>query len=220
MRLVLECSYIDRMGTDKVLIIGFLWKGWDITGEVDRSEYGNYGVWMALNWFSDDKNVTSKLYYSSTFSPWSGVDSALQYIEENRKKFDRIVLLWHSIGADNAVELSEKLYMESIPVDLLITIDLQAFWDSTTVSSNVSTAINYYQDNWWDLNPQNIINPNWDLLNLAEWNWVTNLQNIDASSYCTFEKCPNPRWEQTFYHTDIDENLSDRVIRDIVSIIK
>jgi hypothetical protein len=43
------------------------------------------------------------------------------------------------------VELSNELYKNSININLLLTIDLQAYIDTTSVKSNTLNAKNYYQ---------------------------------------------------------------------------
>jgi hypothetical protein len=58
----------------------------------------------------------------------------------------KIVLVGHSQGANNAIELARELQAHDIPVDLLIT--LVPFMQDP-VPTNVLHAINYYQSPGW-----------------------------------------------------------------------
>ena len=53
-----------------------------------------------------------------------------------------LVIIGHSLGADDAVSLARYLKQKNIPVDLLITVDPVA---APPVPDNVRLAINYYQ---------------------------------------------------------------------------
>ena len=211
--------YTDRMGLEKVLIIGFLWRSFS-NGEVSFDKYSESWIWSIINNVSD-KNTISKLYHTNTFSPSDWITDAYNYIKQNRMTFDKIIILWHSMGADNAVELSDKLFNDSIEVDMLITLDLQSYWDSTEIHSNVLSARNYYQSNFLDTewSPVEFINPNWDFLYTAWWNSITDLTNINATQYCNVQQCPNDSWSQTLYHTTIDQWLSGIISREIQSNI-
>jgi RHS repeat-associated protein len=211
-------GYVDRMGLEKVLIIGFL--GWDNSPlwELEKSNYSTTGQWLwkLLDRFSDNKNVTTKLFYTPYIIPWYWRDLAREYINENKDKFTRIIILWHSMWADAAVELSQELYEDKINVDLLVTIDLQSmFYDTTTIESNTLKAINYYQDNQ-RFNP---INPNGDLLESSD-ELSNRISNIDASDLCKIEICRKGDMEQIRYHTDMDEALERKTYETINNLFK
>jgi hypothetical protein len=57
----------------------------------------------------------------------------------------RIVLIGHSQGANNVIEMARALEANNVPVDLLIT--LAPFWQDP-VPGNVVRAINFYTVGW------------------------------------------------------------------------
>ena len=61
-------------------------------------------------------------------------------------KTGRLVLVGHSQGANNAIEMARELQKHGISVDLLITL---APFLQDPVPSNVVHAINYYQSPGW-----------------------------------------------------------------------
>lgn len=61
-------------------------------------------------------------------------------------KSGRLVLVGHSQGANNAIEIARELETHKIPVDLLIT--LVPFLQDP-IPSNVVRALNYYQSPGW-----------------------------------------------------------------------
>ena len=58
-----------------------------------------------------------------------------------------IVLIGHSLGADDAIKISKMLQKENIPVDMLITIDPTR---PPQVPGNVKICYNYYQPSLFD----------------------------------------------------------------------
>ncbi len=58
-----------------------------------------------------------------------------------------IVLIGHSLGADDAIKISKMLEKEGIPVDLLITVDPT---EPPPVPGNVKLCYNYYQPSLFD----------------------------------------------------------------------
>jgi len=61
-------------------------------------------------------------------------------------KTGRLVLVGHSQGANNAIEMARELEAHKIPVDLLIAL---APWLQDPVPSNVVRALNFYQSPGW-----------------------------------------------------------------------
>ena len=57
-----------------------------------------------------------------------------------------LVLVGHSQGANNVIEMAQELETKKIPVDLLITL---APYLQDPVPSNVVRAMNYYQAGGW-----------------------------------------------------------------------
>src|SRR4051812_36458142 len=58
-----------------------------------------------------------------------------------------IVLIGHSLGADDAIKIAKMLEGENIPVDLLITVDATK---PPSVPGNVKVCYNYYQPSMFD----------------------------------------------------------------------
>ncbi|HEX3357097.1 MAG TPA: hypothetical protein VHS31_09015 [Tepidisphaeraceae bacterium] len=58
-----------------------------------------------------------------------------------------IVLIGHSLGADDGIKISKMLEKEGIPVDLLITVDAT---NPPPVPGNVKVCYNYYQPSLFD----------------------------------------------------------------------
>jgi hypothetical protein len=65
----------------------------------------------------------------------------------NRNNHEPIVLIGHSLGADDAIKISKMLEQENIPVDMLITIDPT---NPPKVPGNVKICYNYYQPSLFD----------------------------------------------------------------------
>ncbi|WP_244428681.1 RHS repeat-associated core domain-containing protein [Flavobacterium sp. B17] len=57
----------------------------------------------------------------------------------------KLIMVGHSLGADNEVELVNE--NPEIKVDLLFTLDIADNYDDDNIPSNVKTAINYYNKN-------------------------------------------------------------------------
>jgi hypothetical protein len=58
----------------------------------------------------------------------------------------RLVLVGHSQGGNNVVDMARELEGHKIPVDLLITL---APFQQDPVPANVARAVNYYQSGGW-----------------------------------------------------------------------
>jgi hypothetical protein len=64
-----------------------------------------------------------------------------------RLNHEPIVLIGHSLGADDAIKISKMLQAQNIPVDLLVTIDATR---PPAVPGNVKVCYNYYQPSIFD----------------------------------------------------------------------
>jgi hypothetical protein len=67
--------------------------------------------------------------------------------KDARSTHEPIVLIGHSLGADDAIKISKMLEAENIPVDMLITIDPTR---PPLVPGNVKVCYNYYQPSMFD----------------------------------------------------------------------
>lgn len=84
-------------------------------------------------------------------SQWSALADAIDRRYRSDFAPRPLVLIGFSYGADDVLRIAEKLYRDSIPIDLLITIDPVT---PPQVPGNVRACYNYYQTNGiWDLFP-------------------------------------------------------------------
>ena len=63
-------------------------------------------------------------------------------------KFGALILMGHSQGGNDAIEIARALEISHVPVDLLVTFDP---FRQKPVPANVARAINYYQRGGWGL---------------------------------------------------------------------
>lgn len=84
-------------------------------------------------------------------SQWRELAEAIDYRYRSNALTRPLVLIGFSYGADDVLRIAERLARDSIPVDLLITIDPVT---PPQVPGNVRVCYNYYQTNGiWDLFP-------------------------------------------------------------------
>ena len=74
----------------------------------------------------------------------TAVDDILR--ERAEGKTDALVLVGHSQGANNVIDMARMLEAKNVPVALLITL---APYRQNPISDNVMRAINYYQSTGW-----------------------------------------------------------------------
>jgi len=102
----------------------------------------------------------------------------------------RLVLVGHSQGANNVIEMARELETHKVPVDLLITL---APFLQDPIPSNVVRALNYYQS------------PGWGTPLIADRGFKGELSNIDIGS------------DLSTFHINIDK--SARVQAEVVGAI-
>jgi len=107
----------------------------------------------------------------------------------NVDPFGRIILIGHSLGADNLIEIVNE--NSQINVDLLITLDIcdGLDIDDDNIPPNVAQAINYYQDLGWTEYGGELVEP-------ADGNKTSDILNIPVK----------------YSHKQIDEKLADECI--------
>ena len=66
--------------------------------------------------------------------------------ERAKGKTDALVLVGHSQGANNVIDMARVLEAQNVPVALLVTL---APYRQNPIPSNVMRAINYYQSTGW-----------------------------------------------------------------------
>lgn len=126
--------------------------------------------------YSDDNKLG---YEVKTFNvaPWNpSHGTAFDWIKNNHKKGESIIIYGYSMGGVAANQLAKMLKTEGITVNLLVPVD--AAWgllgESLQVSDNVETVFNFYQTNpssirsrGYEAKPQKgnnksiILNDNW-----------------------------------------------------------
>jgi len=74
----------------------------------------------------------------------SAVDTILR--ERGSGQTSRLVLIGHSQGANNVIDMAKELERHNVAVDLLITL---VPWMQNPVPANVVRAVNYYQSPGW-----------------------------------------------------------------------
>jgi hypothetical protein len=66
-------------------------------------------------------------------------------------KIGALILIGHSQGGNDAIEIARALEISHVPVDLVVTFDP---FRQKPVPANVARAINYYQRGGWGLVPE------------------------------------------------------------------
>jgi hypothetical protein len=113
--------------------------------------------------------------------------------ERTAGKAGALVLIGHSQGANNVIEMARALEAHKIPVDLLVTL---APMLQDPVPGNVVRAMNYYQ------------NPGWGAPLTADRGFHGKLSNIDVAS------------DLTITHINIDKSarVQSEIARAILAI--
>jgi hypothetical protein len=83
-----------------------------------------------------DAEVRRHLYWTS----------AVSEILRDRAKIGPLILVGHSQGGNDAIEIARALQTSHVPVDLVVTL---APYMPKPVPANVGRAINYYQGGGW-----------------------------------------------------------------------
>lgn len=123
---------------------------------------------------------------------WS---TALAEIEKERAagKYRPIVLIGHSQGANNVIDISRSLQQKNIPVDLVITL---APFLQYPMPNNVVRAVNFYQS------------PGWGAPIAGEANFHGKIVNI------------NMKDDPTVLHINIDKSpkVHAEIVREILAV--
>jgi hypothetical protein len=110
-------------------------------------------------------------------------------------KTDAVVLVGHSQGANNVIDMARVLEAHNVPVALLVTL---APYKQNSLPANVMRAINYYQSSGWG-DPVT-----------AEAGFRGKLSNIDVKE------------DSTVSHTNIDKStrIQAEIAREIGAVVK
>jgi hypothetical protein len=121
--------------------------------------------------------------------------TALAEIEKERAagKYRPIVLIGHSQGANNVIDISRELKQKNIPVDLVITL---APFLQYPMPNNVIRAVNFYQS------------PGWGAPITGEGNFHGKIVNI------------NMKDDPTVLHINIDKSpkVHAEIVREILAV--
>jgi len=114
-----------------------------------------------------------------------------------------LVLIGHSQGGNNVIDMARELEKQSIPVDLLVTV---APFMQEPVPSNVVRAINYYQS------------PGWGSPLVAEPGFKGQLSNVNVAEdpaivHINMDKDPKIQAQIVGAITGLANNVSQQVTR-------
>lgn len=71
----------------------------------------------------------------------------LSHIESVHRPGDKIILIGHSGGGGDIVDIARKLAKKNVPVEALIMIDsVEPFGNDSIIPNNVKLAVNFYQN--------------------------------------------------------------------------
>jgi hypothetical protein len=136
---------------------------------------------------------------SSAIMHTQGNSAAQQIVESPELRNSPVIIIGHSLGADEAVNICRELAASNVTVDLLVTLDPV---NAPRVPPNVRRAMNYYRSNGiLDLLPLFRGTP------LHQDDPRSQLVNLDLNQHEEFV-------EPSTNHFTIDKNA--RVQRDIV----
>ncbi|HVE51389.1 MAG TPA: lipase [Casimicrobiaceae bacterium] len=107
---------------------------------------GWFGVFSTgLDTMAEDLRVKGIQAEAIAHVAWkSTVSKVLK--ERAAGKTGPLVLIGHSQGANNVIDMARELETHKVPVELLITL---APWLQDPVPANVARALNYYQSGGW-----------------------------------------------------------------------
>jgi pimeloyl-ACP methyl ester carboxylesterase len=108
-------------------------------------------------------------------------------------KVEPLVLVGHSQGANNVIDMARALQKQNIRVDLLVTL---APFMQESVPANVMRAINYYQS------------PGWGAPLSPEAGFHGKLSNVDVSN----------DWTITHVSIDKSQRIHEEIAREIVAL--
>jgi hypothetical protein len=115
-----------------------------LRGFIGIWSYGIDGLGRKIN----ESGVRATVYRNEQ---WHELTDAILAKYKDQKEFEPLVIVGHSWGADNALNLAERLQAANIPVDLIVTLDPVT---PPRVPGNVKWCYNIYQPHGvWDTIP-------------------------------------------------------------------
>lgn len=147
-------SPIDVLGDPPGKVIAVFYHG-GATGGGKETTVGNAGYTGQIFTNSQLSATNSGREFTGTIiapglTSASGVNTGLDFINQNYETGDQVIIYGYSYGVDVAVDLSHNLNEMGINIDLLVTVDgsdgpLQNLTVNTSIPENVGTNLNIYQ---------------------------------------------------------------------------
>jgi len=138
------------------------------------------------------KGVTASLV---SYQSWRGIS---QQIVEHRRQYGRkpVVIIGHSLGANNAILIANSLKKKGIQVDLIVSYAATA---PMAVPSNVRNVFNYY-----------FASGGWGAIFEGESDFAGRLNNVDMSN------------KPGIGHFTVDDSpeLRDQVVRTVLRYVR
>jgi hypothetical protein len=159
-------------------------------------------VYLVRGWFgvfstgmdSIAEQLRSRGIKAEAIGHWSSKSTVAKIVSEREAGWTgRLVLVGHSQGANNAIEMARELKEHNVPVDLLIT--LVPFLQDP-VPPNVVRALNYYQS------------PGWGTPLIADPDFKGELANIDIGN----------QWSTFHITIDKTSEVQAAIVREIVAL--
>jgi hypothetical protein len=157
---------------------------------------GGFGVFSTglgkLKAQLEQKGVAASLL---SYQGWRGVS---RKIIEHRRQYGRkpVVIIGHSLGANNAILIANALKKEGIQVDLIVSLASTA---RMTVPSNVRNVVNYY-----------FSSGGWGYIFEGESGFTGNLNNMDMSNHPGVGH----------FTVDDDQVLRDQVVAKVLRYVR
>lgn len=157
---------------------------------------GGFGVFSTglgkLKMQLEQKGVAASLV---SYQSWRGIS---QKIVEHRRQYGRkpIVIIGHSLGANNAILIASALKKKGIQVDLIVSLASTA---PMTVPSNVRNVFNFYFESG-----------GWGHIFKGESDFAGRLNNVDMSN----------RPGMGHFTLDDSAELRDQVVRTVLRYVR
>ncbi len=145
-------AFVELEGLEKVLAIYY--HGGPTGGgqptTVDKAGYTGQYYQNTQSFAQSSGREFSGTIIAPGLTSASGVETGMNFVNDNYETGDQVIVYGYSYGVDVAVDLTESLNEAGINVDLLVTVDgsdgpLQNTTVNTDIPENVDTNLNVYQ---------------------------------------------------------------------------
>ncbi|HRP03162.1 MAG TPA: RHS repeat-associated core domain-containing protein [Candidatus Kapabacteria bacterium] len=138
-------NIVDRDGRD--VLVAF--SGANFSGGQDNSTAGK--IVSNLTNYAKENNISdfnAKAFSTQAYPTDFKIENAMQFINENLKDGEKLIIYGYSAGGVAAQSLSKALNEKDIKVDLLITVDAAFAWGSSSINreipGNVLMNLNFF----------------------------------------------------------------------------